>query len=769
MLLRLEKIDNDTFFDLLLVDGINYVPFYGNASGFTAGTAVPRGSPMETIGIEDMNNDGSADIIYTKSQSVQVDYYDASGSFLSTATIDEGDGYNWHYVSAIDMLIFDSDNDNFPEVILPSDHNGNLGVVNNIGGNLSFTQYTAMTGCASACLSDFDLDGLTDVITSSGSAADYFSIFKNESGGIFHGDVYVVANFDGTPEGTTIAVGDFNNDGFSDLLTHSIDSLNVVMNDGSGHFSVSGTFYADVAASPIGDGTPLAVADFNNDGNDDAVFSNHAHQVLLMNGDGNGNFLPPVVIGPLNEYPNVIATGHFNNDAFPDIVYSGNPAVVVLLNNGTGGFTTAGGFPANTFAYGFSVNDFNGDGIDDVALIGTQTGGALYINDGSGVFTFGDGFITCSGGDLNGITSGDVNLDGYMDVLITDGACQFPHRVLIFEGDGTGQLNAGGALPVFENPLHVVVSDVNFDGYPDIVTNSSRGAITVALKNNTVYNNYYLASGEVSRAIVADDFNNDNKPDFAFNNYYSTDIGVALNSIIKIYPSSQISACTGDSVMLYIIETVPGFQWSNGATNDTIYVTTPGTYTVSAGSVNFGDCFASTKATVTLSTPAPITFDATNNPATTCINQPVNLQALPAGGVFSGPGVTGSVFDPSALASSQSYTITYSYDNSGCISSADHVIFVDACVGINELPELEIKISPNPVNDIMVIDQEKVNGYSSIELYTPYGDMVLQQPWNDKSEILNTASLASGIYYIKFIDDKNVYRPVTKRICVAHY
>jgi hypothetical protein len=59
-----------------------------------------------------------------------------------------------------------------------------------------------------------------------------------------------------------------------------------------------------------------------------------------------------------------------------------------------------------------------------------------------------------------------------------------------------------------------------------------------------------------------------------------------------------------------------------------------------------------------------------NTDTTYCnFGAPVALAGTPAGGVFSGPGVTGSSFNP-GLVSPGAYTITYSTSDSGCISSA---------------------------------------------------------------------------------------------------
>jgi hypothetical protein len=72
--------------------------------------------------------------------------------------------------------------------------------------------------------------------------------------------------------------------------------------------------------------------------------------------------------------------------------------------------------------------------------------------------------------------------------------------------------------------------------------------------------------------------------------------------------------------------------------------------------------------------------------------------ASPAGGTFSGPGVTANTFDP-AQASIGWNMITYTYTDSltNCSSTAVDSIFVDICTGISAVNSVtEVNVYPNP-------------------------------------------------------------------------
>ena len=87
---------------------------------------------------------------------------------------------------------------------------------------------------------------------------------------------------------------------------------------------------------------------------------------------------------------------------------------------------------------------------------------------------------------------------------------------------------------------------------------------------------------------------------------------------------------------------------------------------------------------------------------------------LPAGGEYSGPGVSSGWFDPS-VAGAGTHTIVYTYmDNNDCENSAEQSILVDPCTGLGELDDQNgISIFPNPSN-----------GNFSIELFTE-GDVTI--------------------------------------------
>jgi Zn-dependent metalloprotease len=127
----------------------------------------------------------------------------------------------------------------------------------------------------------------------------------------------------------------------------------------------------------------------------------------------------------------------------------------------------------------------------------------------------------------------------------------------------------------------------------------------------------------------------------------------------------------------------------------------------------------------------------------------------PAGGTYSGPGVTGGVFDPAA-AGQGLQTITYSQtDINGCTGTSTATIWVDVCTGINPADAtMEISVYPNPANEFLTVELQ-LNSAQVVEMNlvnllgeTVYASKTNQPPGKPRVNI-NTASFAKGIYLLQ--------------------
>jgi len=382
---------------------------------------------------------------------------------------------------------------------------------------------------------EFDITG-TDLPLASGAAvptAGTTSVFSGVVGTI-----------------TDVVTADFNGDLILDLAA-ATSGGQVVVALGVGN----GTF---VSQTPINIGTgPLSIAtgNFNGDAAVDLVtgdgFSDSV-TILLNNNDGTGNFtaLPSIPIPGLS--PNDLEAADLNGDGFDDIAVADVGAIVDLgfiltTGSGPGVFQTPTTQQSGVAGTQLVVGDFDGlPGLDIVTSSRFTFGGpwTLLTNNGAGQFTARTPGFTSSGA-ASRVASGDIDGNGTLDVVLleTFGGVD---QAQVYSNDGSGNFTLTTTVSLPANTGEIDLVDFNLDGFLDIVVSDDMGAgsVSVAIRNadGTFQTPVSSASGTVASgfAMVVGDFDNDGDSDILQVDA-SDNIGVVNN------PTAQVERLTIDA------------------------------------------------------------------------------------------------------------------------------------------------------------------------------------------------------------------------------
>lgn len=133
-----------------------------------------------------------------------------------------------------------------------------------------------------------------------------------------------------------------------------------------------------------------------------------------------------------------------------------------------------------------------------------------------------------------------------------------------------------------------------------------------------------------------------------------------------------------------------------------------------------------------------------------CTNSPsFALSGSPAGGSFSGTGVSGNDFSP-ATAGVGTFTVSYMYtDANSCANSNTTTVTVSSCTGIENIQkDASFSVYPNPAKDVLNVQFDN-NGNTVIEVYDALGNMVYTAETSQDHAVINTGSLNKGLYFVR--------------------
>ena len=519
--------------------------------------------------------------------------------------------------------IGDLDGDGRPDILATGD-NGRVSVLRNVHtggdfGSSSFAPGVVLPVPGSlehGFLGDFDGDGRLDVAVVD-NAGPYVSILRNKG-------VPSQLDFDGRldfPVGSgarNAAVGDLDGDGLPDIVVANNGSRSVsVLRNTSTSSGISFAPGVEIMADDL-DLRYIGLADLDGDGRLDMLTANGGsgsvsvfRNVMSSPGPiGVGSFGPRLDFstGTTNIR---LSVGDLDGDGRPDVVMGRSDgeqdSPLALLGNrsvsGSISFAASVSIPTGRRGLSVAVCDFDGDGVPDLGIgSGSPASFSVLRNTnldvvfpppaiesvtpasavpGSSVTVTGQNFSADGGKNvvLFGSARGEVTAATATSLTVTVpvGATHGPVTVTHL-GNRLTAMSPKAFLPTFSgtagvfehlpradvgagsNPYVSVVSDLDGDGKPDLVTANWGGRSVSVLRNASSSGHLHAGSfgskvdldaGGSVPAVAVGDLDGDGRPEVVASNY--------IGGVVSVFPNTSASGSLSFGMRLDL--TTGGSQW----------------------------------------------------------------------------------------------------------------------------------------------------------------------------------------------------------------
>lgn len=444
----------------------------------------------------------------------------ANGSYVGTAWIDiDNDGWLDLYVCG--------------KSVYRNLHNGNFAKLT--------TGLETNVNVISTTWADYNNDGFIDCFLTSTTANKSF-LYKNNGDGTFTKITTGAIADSSYNTGWGCSFGDYNNDGFVDLVIVAANNFGIVnhpsrfwKNNGDGTFMKLDTMQFTMVNAPY---TCPTFYDYDQDGDIDLFIGSgpatgtpardyNYKNLLKETGNPYLQRIDTSIIGtdPVDgqvwnfiDYDNDGDLDAFlTNYSFKNNLYrnEGNGYYVKMTEAQVGNIVNAG---ANNLTNLWG--DFNNDGyIDCFVTKDGNNSNKFYLNNGNGTFTSLDTISICQGGGPHfGAAAGDYNKDGKLDIFVT----------------GTTSVK-GLYMNIFQNNNKWV--NINCTG-----TTSNRSALGTRVKAKATYNG--ISQWQTREINAANSFNSMN----ALNVHFGFGNASQIDSLVVFWPSGLKQTFTNVSL-----------------------------------------------------------------------------------------------------------------------------------------------------------------------------------------------------------------------------
>lgn len=744
------------------------------------------------LDIGDLNRDGKPDIIAegTGTNTYAFKNVHTTGSITTTSLIADDTT-----ASASNPRIEDFDGDGYLDLMSV---NGTLRRNTSTPGEISFLPtVTVPLGASMIDFADFNNDGKTDMtLTADLSGPGDLIILENRSANVtgnFISGTYASFStniiYTKPSPGGAVITGDFDGDGFADIVTTNPGTDNISIYRNLGLPKISTAQFATRVDVAVGD-YPYYIykGDFDSDGKLDLMLTHWTGTtttllIVLHNTSTSGNISFSRIDLTNPSAATIAHIADLDGDGRPEILTtseSGN-RFSIFKNIHTGGALTAASFAAPfnvtvTAPRGITTGDLNLDGKPEIII--TRAAGLLVVYENlissgptisinpqptSTAVCNGDNTsftLTASGAD--NLTYQWQKFDGSVFNNVTNGGGYSGATTATLGINTTGNFGAGDyrclikgdlATDVFSETVTLTVNAVPAAPTANGNSNCVPAAITLTASggSNGQYR-WYDANGviiaaQVNSTYVTPVISTTTNYSVAINNgsceSTKTTVTATIQPLAKPTLNSSVPAvggiiniCTGDILTITAPSGFTTYTWSNGASTNPVTITA--TTTALTLQVANGGC------TSPLSDPLNVIVNS--YPVATITPSGTQLTAS-SGDTYQWyqngeevDGATNQKFEFNAL---EYGVYTVDVTDNGCTSTSDKFTYL--ITGFEKNTE-GLKVYPNPVDEDLHIE---FNPPYQIQVIGVSGKVVYDYNAESMSSSFDLRSLAKGVYVLK--------------------